>query len=391
MSEVENILDQLHRSMFGNAWHGSSLLELLNDVTSSRAQAKPIPTAHSIWEIVLHIAVWEDITQSRIEDVTVELSNENDWQTIKDVGPDSWKSTIALLKQTHLALEQSLRTLSDKDLEKNVVGKDYSKFFLLNGALQHMVYHSGQIALLKKTFKQSLGDELISVSEKGDIELVRELLEIDASLVDFKAGYDKTPLHLAAENNHREVAELLLSYGAEIEAETTWGMTPLQWAANCGSQNVAELLLSHQAKSNMWVYAALGNLELVQEYFETPTTLKKNAGQSRTIEPQKGVWEKLPPSEDFHYVISSSFHIACRNGKLNVAEFLYERGADIHHRGFWGGTSLHWAAINGHKTIVEFLLEHGADVNMEDEEFQTTPFLWAKQGKHEEIMALLKQ
>ena len=41
------------------AWHGPSLLELLEDVDAATAAAKPIPNVHSIWELLLHVAVWD--------------------------------------------------------------------------------------------------------------------------------------------------------------------------------------------------------------------------------------------------------------------------------------------------------------------------------------------
>lgn len=53
-----------------------------------------------------------------------------------------------------------------------------------------------------------------------------ELIRRDPALVNAKGAYDKTPLHRAAEKNFRELAELLIKAGAEINAEVTWGMTP---------------------------------------------------------------------------------------------------------------------------------------------------------------------
>jgi len=53
MRESERIADQLKRAFEGKSWHGPSLLEILKDVTAGQAAARPIPGAHSIWEIVL--------------------------------------------------------------------------------------------------------------------------------------------------------------------------------------------------------------------------------------------------------------------------------------------------------------------------------------------------
>src|SRR5215475_5547317 len=126
-------------------------------------------------------------------------------------------------------------------------------------------------------------EEMLQASQRGDVDRVRQLLSLDSTLVNAKGAYDKTPLHWAAEKNNREFAELLVANGADINAEVTWGMTPLQWAANMGSRDVAEVLLAHGARPqlNMWCAAGLGMLDVVQSFWDTPATLKPNAGQNR--------------------------------------------------------------------------------------------------------------
>lgn len=51
--EVRRIQDQLQRAYEGAAWHGPALQEVLNGVSASAAAARPLPHAHSIWEIAL--------------------------------------------------------------------------------------------------------------------------------------------------------------------------------------------------------------------------------------------------------------------------------------------------------------------------------------------------
>jgi len=59
MTEIERISDQFRRAFDGNAWHGPSVMALLEGVTAAQAAARPIPSAHSIWQLVSHIAAWE--------------------------------------------------------------------------------------------------------------------------------------------------------------------------------------------------------------------------------------------------------------------------------------------------------------------------------------------
>lgn len=150
MSEVARIGSQLKRAFEGEAWHGLSLKELLAGVTAEQAAAKPLVGAHSIWEIVLHIAAWERVALRRLEGQTALISTEEDWPTVNDTSETAWREALANLESGHRQLRAALRTLTDADLDKLVAGQQYSVYFLLHGVIQHDLYHAGQIALLKK-------------------------------------------------------------------------------------------------------------------------------------------------------------------------------------------------------------------------------------------------
>src|SRR5437762_13216457 len=65
-SEAARIAELLQRAFDGSAWHGPAVLELLEDVDAATAAARPLPRVHSIWELVLHIAVWDDAAVRRL-------------------------------------------------------------------------------------------------------------------------------------------------------------------------------------------------------------------------------------------------------------------------------------------------------------------------------------
>lgn len=235
-------------------------------------------------------------------------------------------------------------------------------------------------------------EEMLKASERGDVNRVRELLARDSTLVNAKGAHHKTPLHWAAEKNNAELAELLVAAGADLNVEVSWGMTPLAWAANMGSRAAADILLAAGARPqlNMWCAAGLGMLDVVESFWDGPDKLKANAGQTRSRDLGNGKWGKAPPPENYAELISEAFYIAARNGHINVAKFLLEKGAGINCRGLFGAPGLHWAAINGHKPMVEFLIERGADLSLRDQQFNSTALGWALEGKQEEIAELLR-
>ncbi len=101
MTEVARIADQLRRAFRGKAWHGPALRELLADVSAERAAARPIPNAHTIWEIVLHLAAWDDAVLRRLEGRRTDVPDEGDWPPVREVGEAAWGRALDLLDQRH--------------------------------------------------------------------------------------------------------------------------------------------------------------------------------------------------------------------------------------------------------------------------------------------------
>lgn len=157
MREVVRIGSQLKRASEGGAWHGSSLREILADVSAQQAASRPFTGAHSIWEIVLHIGAWQNFVRRAIEGepMPTNLPPEEDWPPVEDASEAAWQSAVASLSSVNKQLRDALRNLKDEDLDKIVGGREYSVYFMLHGIIQHSLYHAGQIALLKKAPRQS--------------------------------------------------------------------------------------------------------------------------------------------------------------------------------------------------------------------------------------------
>ena len=93
MTEIERILDQLKRAYEGEAWHGPSVREALNGVTAAQAHARPLANTHSIWELVQHIAVWEDVGRRRLtgDRAQIAISSPEDWPPPGDTSESAWE------------------------------------------------------------------------------------------------------------------------------------------------------------------------------------------------------------------------------------------------------------------------------------------------------------
>lgn len=153
MTEIQRISDQLKCAFEGEAWHGPSIKEVLAGVTAKQAAAKPIPNAHSIWELVLHVATWENAVRLWVKGEKHEVSKEEDWRAVKDTSETAWKKTLQNLENGHKELRKTISGLSDADLDKILKQPKPSVYQLLHGVIQHDLYHAGQMAILKKAFK----------------------------------------------------------------------------------------------------------------------------------------------------------------------------------------------------------------------------------------------
>ncbi len=91
---------------------------------------------------------------------------------------------------------------------------------------------------------------IFKAAKSGDVVAVKALLAADPALVHVRDADASTPLHYAVWKGHRELVELLLAAGADVNARNQndhWGTTPLHAAAHANERAIAALLVAHGA------------------------------------------------------------------------------------------------------------------------------------------------
>jgi hypothetical protein len=153
-TECNRIADQLASTINGEAWYGDSLRQILEGVTAKQAQAHPIPNTHSIWELLCHVESWVKFALGAVDGVPIPawpgMPVELDWPPVAETSEAAWKRAVELFFSHHLKLVATIKTFPDERLEATVPGRTYNFYHLFQSTTQHAVYHSGQIALLKK-------------------------------------------------------------------------------------------------------------------------------------------------------------------------------------------------------------------------------------------------
>ena len=150
MSEISRIAQQLQLAFDGEAWHGPAVLEILSDVDARTANARPIPKAHTIWELTLHVTGWEDIIRRRLGGEACAPTDAENFPNVKDTSDVAWRKTVDTLRLNHERLLKAIAATPDSRLTDRVPGKNYDVYTMLHGATQHALYHAGQMAVLKR-------------------------------------------------------------------------------------------------------------------------------------------------------------------------------------------------------------------------------------------------
>ena len=150
MNEIQRIADQLRRAYDGPAWHGPHVFDVLEGIDAEHAARKPIAAAHSIWEITAHIRVWEDVVLRRLRGEAYDPTPDEDWPPVSDTSQKAWLAVLASLRETHDELLAEIEKTPESRLEDLAPGSKRTLYILLHGAVEHALYHAGQIAVLRK-------------------------------------------------------------------------------------------------------------------------------------------------------------------------------------------------------------------------------------------------
>ena len=124
----------------------------------------------------------------------------------------------------------------------------------------------------------------------GDIEAVKRHLNAGTDVnekeknatINWRKGTSEivfTPLHYAASGNHKEVVELLIAEGADVNAKTDAGFTPLCDAAQFGHKEIVELLIAKGADVNAKRGAPL-NAAIITKHTEIAELLRKHGAKT---------------------------------------------------------------------------------------------------------------
>ena len=274
-----------------------------------------------------------------------------------------------------------------------------------------------------------------AAAKLGMLEALDRLLTERPALVHARGGDGQTPLHVASTV---AIAQLLLDYGAEIDArDIDHESTPAQYLVR-DHQDVTRYLITRGCQTDILMAAAVGDLPLVRLHLDAdPARIrtsvspaffpKKNPRSGGTIY----TWT-LGADKTAHAVARDFGHLdvlaelmarspatlqlavagaagdesavrdllardprllsslsdkergvladAARDNDLRAVKAMLAAGWPVDARGQHHATPLHWAAWNGNSEMIRELIRHRAPVDVKGDEYDGTPLGWALYG-----------
>lgn len=190
--------------------------------------------------------------------------------------------------------------------------------------------------------------EIHDAAKEGNLERVKALLTENPDLVSSKDDLvGNTPLHWAAFDGHKDVAEFLLANKAKIDARNKSGLTPLHIAAAIGHKNMAELLLANKAEGNAKGYGKVSG---------TPLHAAAGNGHREMVDLLLANKVDVNAKDDRGF---TPLHLAANKGSKEVAQLLLANKADVNARTITGLTPLGVAVSRSFKDLVQLLREYG--------------------------------
>ena len=150
MAAVQRILNHYDGVLNGNAWHGDAAWPVLDSISVQEAAARPIPGAHTIWEIVMHMIFWENVATQRLAGLRAGLVEELNFPAMPAASGENWHKTLGQFRDSNRAFRRALAKLDADKLDELTAAGKRTFYGEAHGILEHHVYHLGQIVLLKK-------------------------------------------------------------------------------------------------------------------------------------------------------------------------------------------------------------------------------------------------
>jgi uncharacterized damage-inducible protein DinB len=151
---INDILRQLNEIESGSLWFDQCFKDKFGSLSDEDAFARPLPQLHSVAEHVSHMLEWRKECILRYKGLKTELMNSPaDWKSNTELRMMGWSNLKNALYQSRSELMDLFADKDDTYLKNRFLDTEYNFHYLIEGIIQHDLYHLGQIGVTIKLLK----------------------------------------------------------------------------------------------------------------------------------------------------------------------------------------------------------------------------------------------
>ena len=152
---INHYVQELKKTIEGENWVEENFRKKLDNLEEKKVFIRPIPAVHSVAELVSHIVVWKQEVLNRLHKNECRLSVESpeNWKSNDELRLQGWDRLKLALYNSQEELIAFLNQKDDSFLIENEYANGYSFKYLVDGLLQHDMYHLGQIGITIKLLR----------------------------------------------------------------------------------------------------------------------------------------------------------------------------------------------------------------------------------------------
>ena len=153
MNIAELIAGHLLDVYAGQNWTEVNLKTTLEDISYDEASRLTPASGNTIAGLVHHLAFWNKVMMQRVQGIRVEIPVSNGFYNSPLEDEGQWRGLKSECFESGKALAEVISKLSNEQLQEPILPAYPSLYKNLQGTVEHVHYHLGQIVILKQLNK----------------------------------------------------------------------------------------------------------------------------------------------------------------------------------------------------------------------------------------------
>jgi hypothetical protein len=137
----------------GNNWTEVDLISTLNGINYKEASLLTPASVNTIAGLVHHLRFWNDVMTKRIHGQDVDIPDSNGYDNLPLADGESWNTLVESCLASGRRLAEAIAGVEASRLDEPILTGSSTAYKNLQGSVEHVHYHLGQIVILKQLIK----------------------------------------------------------------------------------------------------------------------------------------------------------------------------------------------------------------------------------------------